>query len=251
MNRVIIFPLIACMTWLGSVPIHAADYLNQDLGIEQWQGGSREKAAAVENYSQEWQGGGIGGIAGALLAGPPGLIVGAASGVLMGRNSALTSDLHTTRQEVEQLRKQSEQDASKLDVLAKQLAKAQDASQQQLQAVANGFIYRVQFRSKQSVLELHDQQALKALSKSLGKLSALNVHIHAFADQRGSAEENQLLSMARSEAVAHLLIAGGVAAERIESRAYGESSARYPRSDNEGMGFDRQVVIRFCLKENS
>ncbi|MCW8847489.1 MAG: OmpA family protein [Sedimenticola sp.] len=251
MNRAVLLSLIAGLTWGDSASAYESYYLTSDLAIEQWQGGHFEQNATDQTYKEEWQGAGIGSITGALLAGPPGFIIGAVGGVLAGRNSGMESDLHTTRQEVELLKRQQKIDAEKMVRLQKRLAVVQFDNQQQLQAIASGFLYRIQFRSNQSALEAHDQLALQALSQALATLHTLKVHIHAFADRRGRKDQNQALSEARASAVKDQLTASGVAAERIELRSYGEANAHYPQSDTEGLGYDRQVVVRFHLKENS
>jgi outer membrane protein OmpA-like peptidoglycan-associated protein len=249
MNRAVLFPLMAGLAWGNCASAYESNYLNAVHDVEQWQGGHFNEQETAPTYSEEWQGAGIGGIAGAILAGPPGFIIGAAGGVLAGRNSGLESDLHTTRQEVARLQQQRKQDVAQLAELSQQLRTAHSHNKQQLQAIASGFIYRIQFRTNQSALELQDQQALKALAQALGTLQSLRVHVQAFADKRGRTSNNQTLTEARALSVTDQLVQWGVPFKRIETQAYGEANAQYDPSDVEGLGYDRQVIIRFCYQE--
>lgn len=249
MNRAVIFSLIVGLAGSINVQAYESHYPPADLGAEQWQGGRHSEDQRASSYSEEWQGAGMGGLAGALLAGPPGFIIGAAGGVLAGRNAGMESDLHTTRQEVARLEQQQQQTSAALNELTTQLTAEQSQQRQQLQAIASGFLYRVQFRTNQSRLETQDQLAIKDLAKALGTLQSLKIHIHAFADKRGQSQENLSLTEARAQTVAQQLMRWGVSGRRIKTRAYGEASARYDQPDVEGLGFDRQVIIRFCLKE--
>lgn len=219
-----------------------------ERGLEQWQAGAGAATGDIR-YRQEWQGAGIGGLAGALLAGPPGFVVGAVGGALAGRNAGLEPDLLAARREVEQLRQQRQADARGLSELTLQLQSARAQRRQLLQAVADGLIYRLHFRTGQSVMEPVDQRAVKRLATALRRISGLRVEVHAHADRRGDAAGNRQLSEARARTVAEQLLREGVTADRILSSAHGELQARYPADDREGLGYDRQVVIRFRVGE--
>lgn len=249
MRKAVVCTLIAGVTWGSGVSAYETHYLDRNPDVEHWQGGNVETSTMNSSHPMEWQGAGIGGIAGALIAGPPGFIIGAAGGVLSGRSAGLESDLHTTRQEVERLQKQQDQAALSLSELTHQLATVRTTNRQQLQAITSGFLFRIQFRSDQSLLEPHDELALKGIAESLQTLDALKVHIHAFADQRGTVQHNQQLAQARATVVTQVLTHWGVSKERLDTRIYGEQGARYALNDEEGLGYDRQVIIRFCLKE--
>lgn len=247
MNRSAVISLVVGTMLAGN----AGAYQHMDpeeatWGVERWQVSGSDPEPVQSGYRSEWQGAGIGALAGALLAGPPGFIVGAAGGVLAGRGAGLESDLHAARQEVERLEQQQQGEAQQRQRLIRQLVAEKDVQQRRLDAIAEGFVYRVHFRTGGSALEPAERQDLKQLAKALRTLEGLRIEIHAHADRRGEEAGNQRLSAARAEAVSRWLIEQGVGADRIVRHAHGESTARYPVADREGLGYDRQVVIRFA-----
>lgn len=242
MNRLVVNSLIVGVMLAGNANAYQTRGQGTALGLEQWQAGEDDQMAGYVHYAGEWQGAGIGAIAGALLAGPPGLILGAAGGVLAGRSAGLESDLRSARQEVEQL---EQQQLSQVQQLTQRLESAKSRYQQQLDAIANGFVHRIHFRTGQNVMEPDDLRELTHLAVALRTIGELRIVIHAHADRRGREGGNQNLSVARAEAVSRQLILHGVDPERIVRQAHGEADARYPAEDREGLGYDRQVVIRF------
>lgn len=242
MSRQLVNSLIVGVMLAGNASAYQAQAQGTVLGLEQWQAGEESQVADHARYPGEWQGAGIGAIAGALLAGPPGLIVGAAGGVLTGRSVGLESDLRSARQELAQLEQQQQ---SKVRQLTQRLESAKLSYQQQLDAIANGFLHRIHFRTGQNVMEPDDLRELTDLAVALRTIGELRIVIHAHADRRGRERVNQDLSMARAEAVSQQLILHGVDPQRIIRQAHGAADARYPVDDREGLGYDRQVVIRF------
>ncbi len=70
------------------------------------------------------------------------------------------------------------------------------------------------------------------------------IEINGFTDAIGDAEDNQLLSENRAKAVCDLIIAGGVARERIAYKGYGE---QFPIDDNateEGRANNRRTTFK-------
>jgi len=242
MNRLVVNSLIVGAMLAGNANAYQTQGQGTVLGVEQWRGGEENLMPGDTRYPGEWQGGGIGAVAGALLAGPPGLIVGAVGGMLAGRSAGLESDLRSARQEVEQL---EQQQLSEVQQLTQRLASAKTSYQQQLDAIANGFVHRIHFRTGQNVMEPDDLRELTHLAVALRTISKLRIVIHAHADRRGREGVNQNLSVARADEVSRQLVLHGVDPERIVRQAHGEADARYPADDREGLGYDRQVVIRF------
>ncbi|WP_260294816.1 OmpA family protein [Sedimenticola hydrogenitrophicus] len=243
MNRSVLFSLLAGVMLSGNAHAYQSPGWAVDGGLEQWRGG--DVAGSENRYPGEWQGGGVGAVAGALLAGPPGFIVGAVGGALAGRSAGLESDLHSARQELARLERLHQAEAGRQRQLEERLASAEWRGRQQLQAIAGGFVYRLYFRTGQSVIEADDRLALERLVVALQTLAGLNIEVHAYADRRGSEEGNRALSQARAQAVVEQLLRHGLESGRIVHQAHGEAAARYPAADREGLGYDRQVVIRF------
>lgn len=244
MRRKVVNSLVAGVVLAGNAFACQAGGQAGMPGLEQWQDNPGSGVVKDSRYPQAWQGAGIGAIAGAILAGPPGFIVGAAGGALAGTSAGLESDLHATRQELQRLERDQQLEAEQLTALAQQLASAKSAYRQQLDAIARGFVQRIYFRTGKNTLEPEDLRDLANLAEALRTFSQLRVVVHAHADRRGGAVVNRSLSAARAEAVSQQLILHGVPPERIARQAHGESDARYPADDREGLGYDRQVVIR-------
>ncbi|MCW8945026.1 MAG: hypothetical protein OQL27_09660, partial [Sedimenticola sp.] len=66
MNRSVVFSLIVGLAGSLNAQAYASHYPHADLGIEQWQGGQQSEDMHEPSYPEEWQGAGIGGLAGAL-----------------------------------------------------------------------------------------------------------------------------------------------------------------------------------------
>ncbi|WP_428623984.1 OmpA family protein [Sedimenticola sp.] len=247
MNKTTAISLVAGMVLTATVGASPAMGPGAELGLEQWQGGGAAQDA--DRSPPPWRGVGIGAIVGALLGGPPGFIVGAAGGVLVEQNAGLESDLHTARQEVERLARQQREASVQRESLSRQLSAEREHYRGQLKALADGFVFRIRFRTGQSVMEPEAQHDLEQLAQALAPLPHLVLTLDAYADRRGRTEQNQRLSEARAEAVIRPLIRHGVTAGRLVKLAHGEDAARYPADDPEGLGYDRQVVIRMQYRE--
>lgn len=249
MKRAVVCSLIVGTLLSGGVG--ATELFGEGQGVQRWQGGGDAAVPGPAPEPAGWTGGAVGAIAGALVAGPPGFIVGAAGGVLVERNAGLESDLHTLRQEVSLLRqRQSDQRESVLK-LRQQLGALEHTRQRQLQMLSDALVYSVRFRTDQARPEPADEAELKRLATALKAIERLRISLHAHADRRGSQDHNRRLSEKRARAVRELLIDAGVSAGRIRTRSEGESGARYPLDDREGLGFDRRVEIRFHYGEES
>lgn len=242
MNRQVVNSLMIGMLLAANASAFASDQ-ESPQGLEQWQQPWRGHAGGEPRYAETWQGAGIGAIAGAIIGGPPGFIAGAAGGVLAGHNRGLEADLQSTKQEVKRLSRQEQSKSERLQDLTRQLAAARSDYQQRLQAIARGFTQRIHFRTGKTLLEPEAQQDLVELAAMLQTQREWHVVLHAHADRRGTQAANQALSAARAEAVSQQLILHGVAAARISREVHGESDARYPAEDREGLVYDRQVVI--------
>lgn len=71
------------------------------------------------------------------------------------------------------------------------------------------------------------------------------VRIEGYTDNRGQSAENLLLSRARAQAVADVLVELGIAAERIEVQGYGEAFPLAANASGQGRAQNRRVEIVF------
>jgi len=199
------------------------------------------------SYQQEWQGMGAGALIGAIAAGPPGLVVGAAGGALIGRHDGLESDLEAARQEINRMERQA---AQQQELSIKQLREQQELREQQLQAITRGYLLNIHFRTESAELEPRFTQQLNGVVALLQSLPELNVHIDAYADRRGTDSHNRALAQRRAQVVARRLQAAGIEKDRIREVSHGEDRAEYPLGDAEGMDFDRRVLLYFCRRSS-
>ncbi len=78
--------------------------------------------------------------------------------------------------------------------------------------------------------------------------TALIVEISGHTDNVGSPESNLTLSLQRANAVKNYLISKGIAANRIETKGYGDTQPIAPNTDAEGRQENRRTEVRI-IKE--
>ena len=187
----------------------------------------------------------IGALAGALLAGPPGVMVGIMGGALIGhieqqedQIERVTGGLSVAQEQINSLgHQQAEQHAR----IQRQIS----INRTRLGAVANGFSFCIRFRTEGSDIEPAIQPHLDALAGMLKAFPELDIEVKASADRRGSDAYNMELTRLRAEQVTQRLVDAGISPERIKTKFEGRGLARYPENDPEGLGFDRYVVLSF------
>jgi outer membrane protein OmpA-like peptidoglycan-associated protein len=210
--------------------------------------------AAESNYltevsQSEWRGTGIGAVMGAVFGGPPGFVIGAAGGALFGRSRGLEAGLASAREDLSALQRQLALVEHQHQETEAALRNERRRREQRLDAIVSGFSLNIQFRTESAQLEQRYLQQLDRLAVALQTFPELDIHLDAFADERGSDPFNLALSRRRAEVVARQLQARGISSSRIHKVMHGERSREYDRSDLEGMGFDRRVLITFCRGE--
>lgn len=196
---------------------------------------------------------GTGSLVGALIGGPPGLVIGAIGGVLIGQNQDTDDQLAEREQALQDSRHQVAElqrsiQAQSLKTVAYQKRAAEHQSSLAAAAIAKGFAYTVQFRSDSAELEPHYQQQLKQLAGTLALFDELTIHLSGHADPRGSDRHNLQLSSRRVAAVRDTLLQAGVSPNRILHQAHGEQQAMTAERDREGLFFDRRVQVGFSIK---
>lgn len=198
---------------------------------------------------QEWQGAGVGAIAGAIIGGPPGFVIGAAGGALFGRNSGLESSLALAQQERVSLEEALRLSRQRKDRLAGEVELVRLSESNRLDAMSEGFALNIHFRTESAELEPRYSKQLQRLAKMLQRFPELDVHVDAFADLRGTEDFNKALSEQRALVVVRHLMAQGLSSDHIKKVTHGESRTEYLEVDSEGLGFDRRVLIYFRRRE--
>jgi outer membrane protein OmpA-like peptidoglycan-associated protein len=193
---------------------------------------------------------GLGAVAGGLIAGPPGAILGAGSGAFMADrklkreqriteleydNRAYAEALAAARAEIDRLNVACVD--SMLKAAATPVASTAPAS----------FAMDVFFRTDSEQLEPAAVEALRPLVRLLDQFPDLKVRIDGYADQRGADQHNEALSQRRARSVRMHLENAGIDPSRLIARAYGERMANAEEQDLDGLAFDRRVRVTLSL----
>ena len=210
-----------------------------------------ENTPAASN--KETVGFGIGALIGGLIAGPPGVVIGAAGGTLFGNHSAERDNT------IADLEKRLQDKTIEFGHLQNEFANAQseyaqtlhkvnlENKQAALKELSEGVSFQVFFRTDKANIDPILYPHIQELVALIREFPEIKVQLEAYADRRGKSEYNMTLSLSRAVAVQAELIKAGLPIERIQRHAYGESRARAGEKDYEGYVFDRRVDIHLTL----
>lgn len=195
-----------------------------------------------------------GGLIGAVIGGPPGLIAGMAMG-------GITSDQHLARSRVDSLEMlatelQQEQHGleteraslqARVGTLGEALERERELAGRAAETLmlADGLEFSVGFRTNSAAPPEAVDKGLEALAVLVGAVPQLAIQLDGYADPRGSEALNAQLSMERAEAVRARLIAAGVDPQRIHVTGHGavpiDGNAQ---ADPDGWAMQRRVDVR-------
>ncbi len=211
--------------------------------------------AHADERGDRWgmRGTGVGAAAGAALAGPPGLIIGAGVGAFVGDRmgravtaSELEDELALAQSDIDDLRASFERARTALYAAQIDLSD-RDERISELEASRQASLSLetdVMFRTGSSDLEPAAGERLDRLAGALRDNPDLGVRLDGHADPRGEADFNRGLSEERSNAVRDGLVERGVEPSRIEVFGHGADHATGVEGDLDGYALDRRVEIR-------
>jgi len=227
---------------------------------------------------------GSGAAAGAIVAGPLGLLIGGLVGAFIGDNDTATQTEHTLnkvataknhdavptkliknqpeRQPVEKKalveNKPAQQPKAAFNspsVNTLQLAQIgiphsidntpADAMEKLIDVFTTDLNLDVYFRSGSTDIENFYPARLAAVAKLMDNINQLAIHLDGYTDRRGDKTQNMTLAQQRIEKVREQLVNAGVDEQRIINNALGEVKMVSQPGDLEAYTFDRKVVIRF------
>ncbi len=212
----------------------------------------------LEYASHKETGGfGIGLLIGSILGGPPGAILGAASGAWLGHHDTQRTNkiavLNTTLLERENriTKLEAERSATEMELTnaIQQLDNLQSTTVTEI--LRKGLTTTVYFRSDETILPETSTQQLIDLAQVLQNFPQAEIIMEGHADVRGNTEYNQHLSEQRVERVQNLLQQAGIPEERIQCHAFGESKAMAVEGDQENYIFDRRVTLHIGLEQKN
>jgi sortase system peptidoglycan-associated protein len=215
-----------------------------------------------DNKQRQYIGTGIGAAAGAVVAGPVGLIVGGVIGNLAARHDATTTDT------AEQTPVANEPDLN-ASIQPDSTAPTEDETAESIIVAQAGVIESVIeddsvehapdlkeilvkdveldifFLSGSTAVESFYQPRLQAVAKIMQQLPDIDIHLEGYSDRRGDEDTNMELSNQRLDSVRNELVQAGIDTNRIHMSAFGELQFVSTPGDLEAYAFDRRVVIRF------
>ncbi len=196
---------------------------------------------------------GLGALIGGLLAGPPGAIIGAASGTWLGVRE---TDADTTIAALEKtLNAQSIELAYQQNELANTMTQFKEEYQQAvnnretqtLKKLSQGISYVVYYKTNNSEIRPDILPQIKQLAELIRPFPEIKIQIAGYADHRGSEDFNLRLSKKRIDNVRATFVNSGISTQRLQLQAHGERAATATQGDKEAYIFDRKVTINLTL----
>ena len=201
-----------------------------------------------------------GAILGGLSGGPPGVLLGAGFGALLG--DKWTSNKYA----FEEMRMALDKSNLELTVAKNELAKVSQKyhslnSTQDVQLISYNTDsildpscceskISINFKTGRSEIEKHYEEELKMLAKQAISLKNSKIEILGYADRNGSASENLELSKRRTFSAEKFLTENGVNRASITTIAYGDTMPLQLDSSYESNFFDRRVSIHLRVDDN-
>jgi OOP family OmpA-OmpF porin len=102
----------------------------------------------------------------------------------------------------------------------------------------------VQFELNSSELTAGSSESLNKVVDAMNEYDQLRIEIQAHTDNTGDAAYNLSLSEKRANSVRDYLIAGGIAANRMEVKGYGETQPVADNNTREGRAANRRVELK-------
>lgn len=153
--------------------------------------------------------------------------------------------------EAQRAQSQAQQAQSEAEELRQQL---QELKNMQAQQTDRGMVVTLGdllFDLNKATLQRPAQQSIDKLASFLREHEDRRVRVEGYTDTTGTEEYNQQLSEERARAVKQALVDQGIAADRIETKGFGEA---YPVASNEdaaGRARNRRVEIVFSDPEGN
>ncbi len=200
-------------------------------------------ANAASASKEETIGVSTGGVIGAIAGGPVGFMLGAAIGAKIGETlHQKGAEIDTLNASIDGLNISLNESQNTVSELEYNLNASRPELVSLLQA---GIAMDLLFRTDEHVLADTTGSRLAELATTLAAMSDVQVKLDGFADERGAADYNQLLSEKRVEFVRQQLLAAGVDSSRISFAAHGEAPAQDESVDS--FALERRVSLTLFI----
>ena len=216
-----------------------------------------------ENINREETSGFLGGaILGGAAGGPPGILLGAGIGALLGDNwqkikgrtktlelalkeSNLT--LAVTQNELVSLRERYE--LAKLETDRYEVSTAKELISSSEDPRCCDAAITIHFQTGKSQIENHYKEQLESIAVLARRLGKPGVEIYGYADRNGDTIRNLELSRQRTNSVKAFLTKNGLNGATVTTVAYGETRPVKTVSSLESDFFDRRVTVHIKANE--
>ena len=203
--------------------------------------------AANKASRQESIGVGSGALVGAIAGGPVGFIIGAAVGAKIG------DTMHQKNERIVDLRgsvASSSTTVARLendvDALNGKIDRLKNVARPELVSLLQaGIAMDLLFRTDEAVLADTTGDRLAQLAGTLAAMADVYIQLDGFADERGDAGYNQVLSERRVQFIRDQFVAAGVHPNRINVSAHGESAAQDATLDSYAL--ERRVSVKLFI----
>ena len=205
------------------------------------------QTASADASKKESIGVASGAVVGALAGGPVGLIIGAAIGAKLGDTANSKSEHIESLQGSLQASQRSAADlANGIDELTAEVEQLQRVANPELVSLMQaGIDMDLLFRTDEYALTDTTGDRLAQLAATLAGMPGVRIQLDGFADERGDAAYNHMLSEKRVEFVRNLFVASGVHPTRISTSAHGEAVAQAPDADSYAL--ERRVSVKLFI----
>jgi len=198
---------------------------------------------------QEMTGTGIGALIGAIIAGPPGAIVGGMTGNFAGNSLEAEETINSLKIQLGNEKMHAEKLHQESHTLHEKLAEREQEIKQlatrleRPRLLPGKMTFYIQFRHDSAQLEPTFIEQVVSTSKMFADYENVSVELYGHADRRGASYYNNKLSKQRVRAVARLFCNTGWPEKRMTVLAFGESQPLTQSHDPEGYIFDRRVQV--------
>lgn len=187
-------------------------------------------------------------IAGAVLAGPIGMVAAAVGGVWLDEKVEQANELEG---ELQGAKAELANANGKLSTLHYRLAVAEDASQQYAQIALDQLQLEMLFKTGKSEVTDAGKHRLALLADFMKKHAKLAIRLDGYTDPRGDEDFNLKLSSQRVDSVVVELKAAGLDEKRISRHSHGADQSVAVQGDYDGYALERVVRIQITNGNNN
>ena len=182
-------------------------------------------------------------IAGAVIGGPVGFVLGVAAGDWLGtsvnkaeKSDVLAGERDQLKDELAQLQQQLDETQTQLMVAQKEAGRYQDLALDSLQLT-------VMFDTAGDTLNSRDQLRLDHLIRLLEEHQQVLVQLTGYADPRGDKGYNLKLSERRAASVKDYLLGHGISDDRVFTKGEGAMQSSAEKGNYDAYAMERVVTI--------